>query len=156
MRKILLATAAIAFGVGVAHAQGLSLSIPATNIDPLTKLPAAQWIYMMTHEVNASNNVGKDSVFMLNATGETLSQVTCRGYVLVGPKPYISSNDTISAPVSLPAWTATAVPTEGFNKYCKDGVDAQGIINSYHGNLSAADHTFENSEWVIFKDPSQQ
>jgi hypothetical protein len=154
MRKVLLATAILASGVGAAHAQ-LNIQV-APSVDPITKLAAPDWIYMMTHEVNAANLIGENSVYMLNATGEALSSVMCRGYQLVGPKPYITNDATLAAPSILPAWTATAVPTKTFNEYCKAGVDGQGAVNIYHGNPNAADKSFQNSTWVIFRGASQQ
>jgi hypothetical protein len=109
----------------------------------------------MTHFVNANPLLGKDAVYVLNATGEQLPLVTCGSYQLVGPKPYITNNRTTAAPAFLPPWTATLVPTETFNTYCKSGVNAQGAVASYHGRLNAADHSFANTTFIIFAKPSE-
>jgi len=151
MRKTLLTTMAligITFGAATANAQ---LDIQISNVDPLTKLDASKWIYLMTHAVNAANLIGKDSVYVVNATGEDLSSITCRGYFLAGPKPYITNDDAMSAPSIIPKWTVTIMPTKGFNDYCKAGVDATGAAGTFHGTLNSADHSFENSTFVIFK-----
>jgi len=158
MRKILLAAAAL---IGMAeltipspaHAQ---LNIEVNTVDPLTKLPPDKWIYLMTHAVNAANLIGENSVYVVNATGETIQAVTCRGYYLVGPKPYITNNKTVAAPSNLPPWTVTIIPSEGFDTYCTAGVDGHGTSNSYHGTLNAADHSFGLSTFVVFWKPVGQ
>ena len=145
--------AATALPVSSAHAQ---LTLDISTADPLTKLPADKWVYLATHLVNANPIVGKDSVYMVNATGEDLTSVTCHGYFLVGPKPYITSNDTTNVPAMLPKWTVSLVPSKSFNDYCKAGVDANGTVANYHGTLNAADHTFSSSTFVVFMKPNGQ
>ncbi len=54
---------------------------PAT--DPLTKLPADQWVTLAKHLVNGNSVIGKSWVFMVNATGEELIAVNCEGEVAV-------------------------------------------------------------------------
>ena len=89
-------------------------------------------------------------MYVLNATGEQLLSVTCRGYYLVGPKPYITDNATTTAPLSLPPWTVTLLPTQGFNTYCGKGVDAQGATGStYHATVNAP--SFRDATFVTFK-----
>ena len=146
MRKVLLCiAAAAAFASGSAQAQ---LNLQINTNDPLTGLTADKWVALATRIVNPAPLIGKDSVYVVNATGEVLLAVTCKGYQLVGSKPYITKNETTAAPGSLPPWTVTLVPTEGFNAYCPAGVDAQGNIASYHGTVNAGN--FQNSTFVIF------
>ena len=150
--KKLLATLFLGAVVSLpAAAPRAQLSIEVSTVDPLTKLAPDKWVYLVTHVVNAAPLSGKESVYAVNATGEVLQAVTCRGYFLVGQKPYITSNKTTAAPATLPPWTVTLVPAEGFDTYCKAGVDAQGAVDSYHGTLNAADRTFGNSTFVIFQ-----
>jgi hypothetical protein len=160
MRTILLATVTLA-GVVLGTAIPVSsadaqLNIEISTVDPLTKLPPDKWVYLMTHAINAAPLIGKEAVYAVNATGETLQAVTCRGYYLVGPKPYITNNKTTAAPPSLPPWTVTLVPADGFNSYCTAGVEAQGAASSYHGTLNSADRTFDSSTFVIFQKPNGQ
>ena len=136
-----------------AHAQ---LTLTIDTADPLTHLPPDQWIQLVTRVVNAKPLIGKASVYMVNATGEELGSVTCGSYQLVGAKPYITNNRTTNAPATLPAWTITLVPSEGFNTYCRTGVDALGTVANYHGSLNASNHTFNDSTFVIFQKPSSQ
>lgn len=150
----LLATLAASLLLGSPPARA-QLDIAVSTVDPLTKLPPEKWIYLATHIVNASPIVGKDSVYAVNATGETLAAVTCRGYFLAGPSPYITNNKTTAAPASLPAWSVTLIPSESFDAYCKAGVDAQGTGAVYHGVLNSADHTFGAATFVVFWKPAQ-
>ena len=158
MRKNVFAVLALAGLVSIvapmgrAHAQ---LNIDTSVLEPMTKLPPEKWVFMMTKFVNATNVIGKDAVYMVNATGEDIATVTCGDYQLVGPKPYITNNKNLSAPVSLPKWTVTVVPSETFNTYCKNGVDGTSNAGRYHGTLNAADHTFVNSTFVVFKPVGQ-
>lgn len=146
MRKILLCiAAATALASSTAHAQ---LNLQMNTNDPLTGLSGEKWVALATRIVNPAPLIGKDSVYIVNATGEALLAVTCKGYQLVGSKPYITKNETTAAPSTLPAWTVTLVPTEGFNTYCPSGVEAQGNIASYHGNVNAG--SFQNATFVIF------
>lgn len=154
MRKNLFAATALlaligslAIPLAAANAQ---LNIEIATVDPLTKLSADKWLQLATRIVNPSPLVGKDAIYMVNATGEDLNSVTCKGYFLVGPKPYITSNKTTNAPISLPKWTVTLVPTESFDTYCKAGVDANGSFGNYHGTLNSADHTFGAATFVVF------
>jgi len=140
--------------ISSARTQGLNIEI--SDVEPITKLPPEKWIYLITHMINADPIIGKSSVYAINATGEDLSSVVCRGYFLVGTKPYITNNATTNAPASLPKWKATLIPTEGFNTYCKNGVDATGATSSYHGRLTAADQSFSESSFVIFWKPNGQ
>ena len=144
-------TAALAICTVATSVSAQEVKLDTNIIDPRTHLSAEKWINLATHILNATPLVGKDSVYMVNATGETLVTVVCRGYQLVGPKPYITSNRTTQTPSNLPAWTVTLIPTEGFNTYCKDGVDAQGAVDLYHGAPNSADKSFSNSTFVIFR-----
>ena len=149
MRKIFSAFALCA-GLLIQPVQAQQIDVEINTSDPTTKLPAEKWIQLVAKIIDAAPILGKDSVYMMNATGEDLMSVTCRGYFLVGTKPYITDNETTNAPVSLPKWKVTLVPTKSFNKYCKDGVDASGTIASYHGTLNSPDKSFANSTFVIF------
>lgn len=146
--RLIISTSLALFGINSALAE---FNIQTNDVEPITKASAKDWIYLVTHTVNPSPLIGKSSVYAVNATGEDLQNVTCRGYYLVGPKPYITNNDTTNAPVSLPKWSVTLVPTKGFNTYCTNGVDAQGTTDLYHGSLNSADKSFDAATFVIFK-----
>lgn len=147
------AALAIIAGFTAASPARAQLALDISTVDPLTKLTADKWVQLATRLINPANVVGKDLVFMINATGEPLNAVTCGGYQLVGAAPYITKNGTIAAPATLPAWEVTAVPTEGFNTYCRKGVEATGRVSTYHGNLNAAYKSFSNSTFVVFAQP---
>ena len=144
-------TLAALMAVPPARAQ---LALDISTVDPLTKLPADKWVQLATRIVNPAPIVGKDSVYVVNATGEDLSSVTCRGYFLVGMSPYITGNRTTNAPSTLPKWTVALVPTEGFNTYCTKGVEATGIVANYHGTPNAADRSLGNSTFIVFMKPN--
>lgn len=134
---------ALCFVTTDAHAQ---LNIKVNTNDPLTGLPPDQWIILMTTEVNAKPIIGKEEVYMLNATGSELV-VNCGKWQLVGSAPYIKGN-----PTSLPPFSATHVPTVGFDGYCKDGVKAiSSTGRTYTGQLNSLDGSFTNSTFIIFK-----
>lgn len=151
MRKTILAALASAglLVSAAAVAQGLDLDI--STVDPLTKLPAEKWVQLVVRVVNPSPIVGKDSVYMVNATGEDLTSVTCRKYTLVGSNPYVTGEATTNAPAILPKWSVTLVPTKGFDTYCKSGVEATGAVATYHGNLNSADKSFTSATFVVFQ-----
>ena len=131
----------LALGAGAAHAQ---LHTNSNTADPLTGLPVDQWTYLMTHAVNGAAVVGKPEVFMVNPTGESLT-VNCGKWVLVGGKPYIEGNPTV-----LPPWSVTVVGTQGFDGYCKDGVNALSSSGlAYHGALVSPDGTFSNATFIV-------
>lgn len=140
-KHISLAAAVILCGIGSASAQ---LNIKTSANDPLTGLPVDQWTYLITHAVNGAAVVGKPEVFMVNPTNESLT-VNCGKWILVGGKPYIDGN-----PAVLPPWTVTIVGTQGFDGYCKDGVDALSSSGlSYHGALISPDGTFSNTTFIV-------
>lgn len=152
MRKIAVLGLSLAMTCGFAAPAALAqLNIEVSNVDPLTKLTPEKWAQLATRIVNPATVVGKDAVFMVNATGEPLHAVMCGKYQLVGSSPYVTKDETLSAPAELPAWEVTAVPTKGFNTYCKTGVDAVGRTGTYHGTLNGADHSFQNSTFVVFQ-----
>ena len=126
------------------------LAIHVNNNDPLTGLPPDQWIVMMTTEVNARPLIGKEDVYMLNATGTELV-VNCGKWTLVGNKPYIEGNPNV-----LPPFSATYVATNGFDGYCKDGVKGLSPTGAvYTGALNAADGSFTNSTFIVFSPTSR-
>lgn len=131
------------------------LNIEVSNLEPITKLTAEKWVYLVTHIVNASNLIGKDAVYMVNATGEDIATVVCRGYQLVGPKPSITSNRTANAPLALPKWSVMLVPTETFNDYCTKGIQGTSNAGTYPGILNAPDKTFQSSTFVYFRAAGQ-
>lgn len=153
MRTALLALAAVVSGLSFSAPAQAQLALDITTVDPLTKLPADKWVQLATRIVNPAPIVGKDAVYVVNATGEDLSSVTCRGYFLVGMSPYITGNKTTNAPATLPKWTVSLVPTEGFNTYCKGGVEATGIVANYHGMPNAGDKSLANSTFIVFAQP---
>jgi hypothetical protein len=138
-----LTLAAIALTIAIPAAAELHIQVNTT--DPLTGLPPDQWIVLMTTEVNARPLIGKEEVFMLNATGTDLV-ANCGKWSLVGSHPYIDGNPTV-----LPPFSVTHVPTKGFDGYCKDGVKGLSPTGAaYNGRLNAADGSFTNSTFVIF------
>lgn len=147
LRHVLTATAMLV-AASAAHAQ---LNIKVNTNDPLTGLPPDQWIVLMTTEVNAKPIIGKEEVFMLNATGTELV-VNCGKWSLVGNQPYIKGN-----PSSLPPFSVTHVPTTDFDGYCKEGVKAMSPTGAaYIGRLNSADGSFTNSTFVTFSAASRQ
>jgi hypothetical protein len=151
MHKLLLA-AALTIGTALLPAPAKAqLNIEISTVDPLTKLPTDKWVYLMTHAIYAANLIGENSVFVVNATGEDLIAVTCRGYTLVGSKPYVTNDKTVAAPASVPKWTVAIMPTKGFDTYCEKGVDGASNSGTYHAVLNAADKSFGNSTFVIFE-----
>lgn len=146
--------AAAAFAALIAIPAQAQLALDISTVDPLTKLPADKWVQLATRIVNPAPIVGKDSVYVVNATGEDLSSVTCRGYFLVGMSPYITGNKTTNAPSTLPKWTVALVPTEGFNTYCTKGVEATGIVANYYGAPNASDRSLGNSTFIVFMKPN--
>lgn len=153
MRNILSGLALAGLMSTVAPAAHAQLNLEISNVDPLTKLSAEKWAYLVTHVVNATPLLGKDSVYAINATGEDVNVVVCRGYQLVGPKPYITNNKTTNAPSMLPKWTVTLIPTESFNDYCKNGVDGNSNAGSYHAVITSSDKTFANATFITFMKP---
>lgn len=151
MRKALLTALALASLLAAVPVQAQGIDIDISTVDPLTKLPAEKWVQLAVRLINPAPIVGKDAVYMANATGEDLNSVTCRGYFLVGAKPYITSNITSNAPASLPKWSVTLVPTESFDTYCKSGVEAVGAVAHYRGTLNASDKSFTGSTFVVFQ-----
>ena len=145
----LLTTASFMAALCVSSAQA-QLNIKVNTNDPLTGLPPEQWIILMTTEVNARPIIGKEAVYMLNATGIEMV-VNCGKWTLVGNSPYIKGN-----PASLPPFSVTYVDTEGFDGYCKDGVKGLSTTGSvYNGRLNSADGSFTNSTFIIFSEHSR-
>ena len=127
MRKFLLAAAAVLAITTQANAQ---LNIQQHNTDPLTGLPPAQWITLATHLVNGGAVIGRSEVYLINATGQDISAVTCDGkWQLVGTKVYKSVQGN---PSVLPAWKVTLIHTEDFDGYCKSGVIAATFMVMGH------------------------
>jgi hypothetical protein len=127
-----------------AHAQ---LKLTVNQNEPITGLDSATWAEMMTRFVNAKPLIGKDNVYIVNATPYEVPQLTCGRWTLVGNKPYITDN-----PTTLPAWSVTEISTKGFDGYCKEGVFGQSAMGTtLRGALSAADGSFTNSTFIIFK-----
>ena len=122
------------------------LAIAIDTKDPLTKLSSDQWAYMMAREVNGASVLGRPEVIMLNATPDPLT-VYCGRWTLVGPQPYDKQNPNV-----LPPWTASLVHTDGFDGYCKSGVDAHTPSGeSITGNLTSNDGSFSNATFITFK-----
>jgi hypothetical protein len=166
MRKVLLTSTAVVFlltgSIAISgnfspdEAQAQSIKIMTNDKDPVTGLDAADWLSMMKREINGAPVVGQPYVFMLNATPNPLT-VMCQTWQLVGPKPYISG-----APSSLPPFTATVVPTNGFDGYCKDEAgNAQVMAESstgdvYKGAVVSSDGTFTNAIFISFSPVNKQ
>ena len=151
MKRLLVLASLAAIGIAApALSQGLDLSTVSSAVDPLTKLPPDQWVKLATNLINGKAVVGRPEVFMVNATGQELSAITCDGkWQLVGPKPYIAG-----APGLLPAWKVTVVPTEGFDNYCKSSIIGQsdaGVL--YKATLVSVDGTFTNATFITFRLP---
>ena len=97
----------------------------------------------MENGVNAKPLIGKEAVYMVNATGGALV-VKCDKWTLVGNQPYIKTN-----PADLPAWTVTFVPMDGFDGYCAKGFKALAATGAtYTGSLNAG--TVSDTTFVVF------
>ena len=147
MRKYLLAAAIVALPY-VAHAQ---LNLSVSTKEPVTGLGSDTWASLAKGVVDATGLIGKDEVFLVNATPYDLV-VNCDKWVLVGANPYITDN-----PHSLRPWKVTEIETKGFDGYCKNGLFAMaGNGDTYKGTLNAADGTFSNSTFITFSARTKQ
>lgn len=152
----LLATPAVSGNWSPDEAQAQTIKITTNDVDPVTGLHADDWLTMMKREINGAPIIGQPYVYMLNATSEPLT-VMCQTWQLVGPKPYIEG-----APRSLPPFTATIVPTQGFDGYCKDNagnalVTAESSIgDTYRGTVVSSDNTFTNAIFISFSSRNRQ
>jgi len=121
------------------------LDITTDNRDPLTKLSADKWVYVMTHEINGTVLLGKPEVYMLNPNSESLT-ISCDKWQLVGPTPYKSVSNN---PHEIPAWKMTQISTDGFDGYCKNGVVGMSSSGArFVGSLVSVDGTFSNATFI--------
>lgn len=146
LTMLALTTMFLFFTTPLAHAQ---LNVTISTVDPMTKLPPDQWVYLQTHTINGASVIGRPEVFMVNATGEDLPLVMCEKWQIVGPKVYKSVEGN---PTSLPAWKTSIVHTEEFDGYCKNGLIAQSSTGqTFKGSIISSDGSFTNATFIIFK-----
>ena len=149
MRKILIGIACVGLLVStVTYAQRPPRGPLQELKDPVSGLNQDQWIQAMKDGINGKSVVGRPLVFMINGSGHEIVQVLCKGYYLVGPKPYLGGPAT-----TLPAWKVSVVETKGFDTYCKEtgaiGTSDEG--ESYKGVIPGGN--FNDAAYVTFKNP---
>ena len=110
-------------------------------------MPADVWLRIVQQSMDFSYLVGKPYVLVVNATDEPITSVVCDGkWQLLGPAPYIHG-----APASVGAHKVGIIPTEGFDKYCKESLVGLTEDGERHDGVLSIPGDFTNSISITFR-----
>lgn len=146
VKKMLIAAAAISVVGSTAGAFDLPQNAAQARV-VVQNMPNEAWLNIMRSSMDFRYLVGKPFVLVVNATNDPITTVVCDGrWQLVGPSPYIKG-----APSVVGAHKVSIIPTEGFDKYCKESLVGLTQDGERHDGVLSIPGDFTHSISITFE-----
>ena|SRR5208337_3965495 len=156
MKALGISTLALAlgFGAATASAQTVPTQWPKSPHEAkafVQSMPGDAWYRITAASLSLKFLIGKPIVAVFNPYDEEIDTIVCDGkWSLVGPTAY---NKAKGAPESIAPHQGVLIPTDGFDKYCKQSIIAITGSGERHDGVLSIPGNFTDSTSISFQSP---